>query len=217
MTQIDELTASVAALAARVAALERGAAPPKIILAPEEDGVRILTGRAASGESRLLLPSDEELRRLREIVAAAYPHLAFRPRNERYATADEAEDHRGFASAFAWLAEQARSDQLDTRKATGWYVDGANNQLRDRGLSAEISGRTFVAALVAHGDIPFTALDDYPVFGLTHFGAGRPYSQKWREVLALGKILAPVAKPGPRPAPPSPTQLLIVGEQGMRA
>jgi hypothetical protein len=220
MSKIDQLAATVAAQGAEIAALRAqlaAAQPPaparKIIPARvEEEGLRILVGRDA-GEPYVALPSAAELRRLRAIVDEAYPALMFVPRNQRYAASDAAEDWRGFVAAFHRLAQLGRSDKLAASKAVSWHVDDAATAMKT-GDGADINGRNFIAALVAHGDVAFTPLHDYPVFGLTFAGAGRRYSERWREVLATGRVLPTVAKPGPPAAPPSPVQISIGGWQG---
>jgi hypothetical protein len=213
MSKIDDLAATVAALEERIVALEsKGTTTArKVIPAPQvEEGARILTGLEA-GMPQLVLPTDDEYRAMRHIVDGLYPHLKFAAQNPRYEEQDAAEDFAGFKTAFAYLATLARTETLGQKYAVAWWKDGAEAWAREMRLPATIPGRAFVAALVAHADIAFTDLRDYPIFGLAVGDHGRRYLQQWRSVLATGRVLAPVPKPGPRPAVPSPTQLLIVG------
>jgi hypothetical protein len=218
MPTVAELSAEIAGLAeenrelrARVASLET--APPLrrvIPAAPIEEARAILTYPGVAAPRGL--PSDAELMELRRVVNLAYPRFAFTPSGPKWAAIEEREDVAGFRTAFAYLATLARVEKpLATKYATSWWITGCEAWARDVSLPTTIPGRAFIAALVAHGDIAFTALDDYPVFGLAAGDHGRRYAQRWREVLA-GRVPEAIPKPGPRPAPPSPSQLIMVGD-----
>jgi hypothetical protein len=206
--EVAELRAEVAELRSRLEA----ALPARRVIpaAPIEEARAILTYPGVAAPRGL--PSDAELMELRRIVNLAHPKLAFVATGPRFADIEEREDVAGFRTAFAYLATLARVEKpLATKYATSWWLTGAEGWARDVGLPTTIPGRAFIAALVAHGDIAFTALDDYPVFGLAVGDHGRRYAQRWRDVLA-GHLPEAVAKPGPPPAPPSPSQLLLVGD-----
>jgi hypothetical protein len=101
-----------------------------------------------------------------------------------------------------------RTDQLAHRYAPTWWLTGAEAWARDYALPSTILGRAFIAAIVAHGDIPFTDLADYPIFGLAVVGGpGRQYAERWRDVLANRHVSRPTQKPGPRAAAPSPVRV----------
>src|ERR1700722_14709636 len=107
MSKIDELSAPVAALTQRVAALEsKPVAPPrKSLPAPrvEDEGASIFYPRSA-----IALPTSAEFVELRRIVDDAFPTLRFVARNARFADADSAEDRSGFETAFRFLATVSR-------------------------------------------------------------------------------------------------------------
>jgi hypothetical protein len=213
--QIETLAATVAALEQRVAVLEsRPAVQAPRAPRPVEPELRIEflgTGQRWVVE----IPPDDELQRLRATVDAAYPELAFRPRGERWADADAAADFHAFKIAFEYLATLSRIDALQTRYATSWWVSGAEGWARDIGRSAMITRAPFIAALLAHGDIRYSRLDEphSVAFGLAEGAAGRRYDPaSWRRVLAGGGLLAPVPLPSNRtPAAPSPSRVFAAG------
>jgi hypothetical protein len=179
----------------RIAALEHELATLKAAKSPparpvEDDGPRILTGRAA-GAPRADLPTDKEFRALRDIVGKHYAFLNFVPRDARYANSDEAEDFAGFKVAFEYLAGLERTEKIAELYGTNWWRGEAEGWAHDMGLRTSIPNRAFLAAVVAHNDIGFTDLA-YPSFGIARSGSGKRYSQAWRQVLSSGNVLQPL-------------------------
>jgi hypothetical protein len=179
----------IAALESELAALKAAKAPPARPV--EEEGVRILAGRAA-GAPHLVLPSDKEFRALRDIVGKHYAFLNFVPRDQRYVDSDEAEDFAGFKVAFEYLAGLERTEKIAEQYGTNWWRDAAEGWARDMGLPSSIPNPAFLAAVVAHNDIVFTDLASYSSFGLGRTDSGKRYSQAWRQLLSSGKVLQPV-------------------------
>jgi hypothetical protein len=184
----------IAALEAELAALKAPAALPR---KPIEEGARVLMGPGALGLPNLTLPTDEEYRKLREVVERHYPNLAFAARSQRFADMDENEHVSGFRTAFVYLATLERLETLPRAdRYASWWIGCAEEWARSVGMRTGISLRSFTAAVAAHGDILFSGLDNNATFGVREgSGSGRRYGDAWREVLRTGKLLAP-AKSG---------------------
>ena len=222
MSKIDDLTEAVAILAGRVAALEARQPPapraaPMPAPAAGDEGVRIFAGQDlvdagyARGNS-FAMPSDIELQRLQAVVHTAYPMLRPDLSPPQWADRNAREDLEAFKTAFCRLAEINRVDQLDTKRSTISWIQEAEDWLRVRGRGGHITAQAFVAALVAHGDIKFTAPDAFPYelnFGLDLYH-GRPGRDAWRKVLSSGWSPMPtvISKTS---APASPSTVRLVG------
>ena len=180
----------IAALEAELAALKAPTALPK----PVEEGARVLMGPGALGLPNLTLPTDEEHRKLREVVERHYPNLAFVARSQRFTHMDEEEHVSGFRTAFAYLATLERLETLPRadRYAT-WWISSAEEWARSMGMRTGIPLRSFTAAVAAHGDILFSGLDNNATFGVRQGrDRGRRYGDAWRDVLRTGRLLPPV-------------------------
>jgi hypothetical protein len=203
-TELEQLKADHAALAERIRQLE-GKAPPKPAPVIEE-GARVFYPPPACGA--FVMPTDAELRALIAVVLRAYPTL--RPRERRGQDFEDAEREyfRGFKLAFRGLAAITRADAVSYREAATFWIDETENVLRLLGLSVDFND-AWLAALIAHADIPFT---DFTVdggeraFGLRLGGGERMATDKWRKVLA-GEVPKPVPSRRLQDLRPSPARI----------
>ena len=155
--------------------------------------MRIITGRAAE-HWRFQMPTDEQLRQLDEIVARAYPKLGL-PRD---AIGEEIEQRaHTFKNAFLAVGYLGRRDAPETKNAhaLSWWLGYIKDWLAESDVCGDVTQAAFVAACVAHGDVPFFPLDRYPYdisLGLMIGYAGRRATDAWRKVLESGQPPAPV-------------------------
>jgi hypothetical protein len=204
--RIAEIEAKIASAQAELQALKAGkAAPPPP--PPRDEGVRIVQ---LVEPSNFVRPTSKELRELHAIVCGKYPQFTSRaPSTSRWA-ADEAREYfEGFTWAFERLGFIGRSIAPDHKH----YVDFWSAECRDwlrlhRPAHVGNIGAGFLAAVVAHGDIPFIVgnLAQGIVWsvGITTFG-GTKATDALRRVLE-GSVLAP-SRPALRMAPPSPARV----------
>jgi hypothetical protein len=130
-------------------------------------------------------PSDDELRRLLEIVVTALPDL------RQVVTPAE------FGRAMFAVSTFGRTAAPDTAHYFAHWVEIANARLKDVGLG-EIGGGALMAGVLAHGDVVWRAHDRFAgqlcELGLAEYpGSGRPCSNRWRDLLSgRSTVLAPV-------------------------
>ncbi len=196
-TELASLRQRCDALEKQVADLAAGKPSPASESRPTD--ARRLVERRSVTITRLpdrnpsfVMPSDDELRRLYEIVIARYPRLAARSEQ-----AEEALD--GFRRAFLRIAHLGR-DKLNSKYMLTSWVDDAKAWMRDHEVYPSfLTGRDFVCAVLAHGDVDYVPLDRFPydcsAFGLRRDSTGRPASDGWRSVLNTGRLRAPVPHP----------------------
>jgi hypothetical protein len=165
-------------LEARIERLERAKPRPY-----EYDGVRILT---EVGNGGFVMPDPDELRRLNRKVLNRYPELRQqRGWNQHQEAADD--------ESFSWFAQGFRSLGLIDRRR-----DGVVDEARHPTYWMELAGfrhttTSFIAAAIAHGDIPFTPVDSlFSVsLGLMFGGGGLRATDAWRRV-RVGDVPSPV-------------------------
>jgi hypothetical protein len=133
------------------------------------------------------MPTSAEARKLLQIVTEMFPMLAPVGVTEREFF-DEA------MSALAFINTRRRLAAPDHRRSVQSWIDRAEQFARDNNLYTTVRVRSFMAAVVMAGDVPFADLQNMPfdlAIGLRDVerdsGAG-----EWRNVLA-GKVLDPVA------------------------
>jgi hypothetical protein len=186
--ELAEQRAATAKLEAEIASLRRARQPvPKP--APEE-GVKITSPRPSNGE--FSMPSAAELRQLHELVCDRFPSL--RPQfSRKWEAEDERQYFEGFTNSFLALGHIDRSEIVDARHYLTHWQEHAEEILRPMGKAGRIDG--FLAAAIAHGDVPYRLPDAHKgivaELGLLHYGSGRRCTNKWREVLSMGRVLAP--------------------------
>ncbi len=185
--EVMRLRARCDALEAQVESLQGGKPPstPRTNILKEPGGVTIT--RLPDRNASFAMPSADELRALNHIVLTHYPQLA--------ANEEGREAFDGFCRAFLRIGSLGR-DKLDDRYALTSWIDNATFWFREQQIYPNlITGKDFIAAVVAHGDIDYVPLDRFPydcsAFGLRRDSSGRPATDGWRSVLA-GRLRAPV-------------------------
>jgi hypothetical protein len=219
--EIEQLEAELAALKTEEAP---DAPPAKRPPMPASKGTTVF---CPPPESTLVMPSDGDLHRLMDIVLVAFPTLA--PKIELSFTqritvrnfpslADKIEPDVGgitadffreFKAAFIAIGSMRRMGEPDRRHYVSYHVEAAQSWLRSHNLFADIPTNAFIAAALAHGDIPWTnGTIDGQLWELgINIYTGPVASDAWRLVLETGK-LRPAAglPPHRRMAPPSPVR-----------
>ena len=194
MSKIEDRLAALEAENARLNA-ELAALKPKPIVLPrgaslvEERGVSI---RNPPPGFCFAMPTDDELARLRAIVIAAYAGLEYSVgRLDRFGPSP----FDSFKAAFEGIGRLGRTPEPVDGVSLDFYIGLINHELK---ISTELTGQAFLAAMLAHGDIPFRPLGQsqfghLPTFGLAHHvNTGRPATgEGWRAVLAAGAVPQP--------------------------
>jgi hypothetical protein len=161
----------------------------------------------------LILPSDDELHLLENIVLAAYPILAppielsFQQRltHRNHPSLDIKPDtvaihasfFREFKNAFIAIGSMKRMDGPDRRHYVSFHAEAAQSWLRSHGLFHDITTGALLAAALAHGDVFYTdgTIDgSLWELGLSVY-VGTVAKAAWRRVLAAGKVLPAAALP----------------------
>jgi hypothetical protein len=204
--RLAELEAQAATLNIEIAKL-RAERPPPPPTPPRDGGPRVVL---IEERTTFVRPTLNELRKLYEIVCSKYPQ--FRPRSSlaRFADQDAAECFAGFEWSFERLGNIGRLGAPDTRRYVDHWVAETKDWLRlHRPSHGGNIGAGFLAAVIAHNDIPFIVGDkDRGVvwaIGVALFG-GKPATDAWRAVLKGDNVLAP-SQPVQRFAPPSPARV----------
>jgi hypothetical protein len=110
-----------------------------------------------------------------------------------------------------------RADAIDKSRYFVSYVDDASDLLRLRRQS-DVSGSSFLAAVIAHGDIHWQRGD--AALGVTLEVAldknhGRSCSNRWRDIIAgKASLLEPVSPAGQRASSSYPTRPVRILEEG---
>jgi hypothetical protein len=194
--RLGELEAQAAAITAEIAKLKAATAtaPPPPPRPPRDEGPRIVL---LEERTTFVRPTLNELRKLYEIVCSKYPQFTSRePSGSRWA-ADEAREYfDGFVWSFERLGHIGRTATPDHKHYADFWSSECRDWLRlHRPAHVGNIGAGFLAAAIAHGDIPYTVgdLDRGIVWavGLTAHG-GTKASDAWKRVLD-GNLLAPVA------------------------
>jgi hypothetical protein len=186
LTEQREKTSKLESEIARL----RGERQTKPAVTKPEEGVKIISPAPSNGE--FVMPTSDELARLREIVFAKYPSL--RPQFSRKWEADDERQYvEGFTNSFLALGYIDRAEIVDTKHYLLHWQENAAEILRAMGKAGRIDG--FLVAAIGHGDIPYRLPDAnkgiVAELGLHHYGSGRRCKNAWRAVLATGRVLAP--------------------------
>ena len=148
------------------------------------------------------MPSEAELQSLYGLVIRTHPVL--RAPAKRHEPIEAPFDR--FRNAFLAIGLMGRAAQLDTGRALASWIDQAEDRLREAGADKDIDAAGFVAAVLAHGDVMYRAIDRYPfglAFGLMTHGGGTPARDAWRTVLTSGRVSAPSEHVAPANVSPS--------------
>jgi hypothetical protein len=188
LDRIAQLESDLAALKAQVAP----PAPAKIAPAmPKPEGTTVSFPVARSA---FIMPSSDELRRLRDIVFANFAKLnvadglVFRGDAEQ----NSAEYFRQFCASFRALGALHRTEKPDRKHYLSHWIDTCEDMLKPMGNSTTLSGLPFLAAALAHGDIAYAGLFTegcVAELGLNAFRIGKPPGDAWRRVLSTGRVL----------------------------
>lgn len=174
---------------ARKATEARPAAQP---VQPEGASVRTVIEPA-----KIAMPTTSELRKLLDVVLAAYPKLRTWSPGDRYANQDAAEFFRHFSSAFWFVAGKGRTDGVDEKHSVAWWAGEASDWCALQNNRLSISSGSLWAAVIAAGDIGFVQGDNFGnvwAFALAPFG-GRPATEAWRNTLR-GNLDSKLQLPG---------------------
>jgi hypothetical protein len=137
--------------------------------------------------TNFVMPDSDELARLIEIVREAEPDLRF--------------DDEEFKRSFWAVGQMWRAAEIDKSRYFVSYVDDASDLLRLRRQSS-VSGSSFLAAAIAHGDI-FWQRGDAALGVVTAVALnknhGRQCSNRWRDLLAdRASLLESISPAGQR-------------------
>jgi hypothetical protein len=199
--RLAALEAQAATLAAEIAALKAGrpVAPPP---PPKDEGVRVVE---VLDERRGDLPTLAELKKLFAVVRHRVPEQKSHDPDAAF---------RGFCGAVRYIANCGRIATPNSKYALGWWLDDMIFWLRARNaMTIDISGASFIAAVIASGDVLYVPHDSTMGF-VWEFGimppnhGGKPADAGgWRRVLD-GSILSPSA---PARRSPAPSQVRVYG------
>jgi hypothetical protein len=182
--RLQQLELQAAKLAAEIAVLKAGkpAPPPP----PPRDEVRIV---ALNTERTSGMPNLAELRRLFDIVRHRVPEQK---------SHDPDRPFRGFLAAYRYVANCGRIAAPNSKLGLGYWMDDLKQWLHQRdAMTLDVTGSSFIAAVLASGDISFVPHDSMRGF-VWEFGivppnhGGKPASDAWKRVLE-GSVLAPSA------------------------
>ena len=210
MDRITSLEQKISEMQVELAKLKADphAAPVPLPLKVSDEGPRVVL---IEEHTSFVRPTEKELRKLYGIVLAKYPQFTPRaPSTSRWA-ADEAREYfEGFTWAFERLGYIGRTIAPDHKHYVDFWSAECCDWLRlHRPAHVGNIGAGFLAAVVAHGDIPFIVgnLAQGIVWsvGITTFG-GTKATDSWRRVLE-GSVLAP-SRPSLKMAPPSPVRIV---------
>ena len=192
-TQLEQRNAALeqknAVLEQRLARLEpTPAAPPPHV----ERGVTITHASPMAPSANL--PTEQEAEALLDRVRVASPKL-----RDVLAVADERQQAQvlsQFRNSFAFVTAIYRRDKVNTDVDGLWWIQEAREFLRNAHLDNDVSWPALCAATIAAGDIPYTAMADYPYvyFALARGARGR-YDPIFREILAgTREFMQPIEK-----------------------
>jgi hypothetical protein len=193
MTSLAELKSEVARLNAKIAELEGKA--PKLAPKPVPEERPLISYAVLS--SNFVRPTENELRRLADIVLARFPRLGPR-KTLRGWLSDEYETafREGFAWSFQRLGFIGRTAEPDKKYyVEHWMHDAKDWLVRYRpNHYGDIAG-SFLCACVAHGDVAHIVGDQSRGIvwsvGLTAHGGKLPTGVGWKRVLDTGTLLPP--------------------------
>jgi hypothetical protein len=137
-----------------------------------------------------VMPDNVDLRRLYFLVTRLFPQLG--PARDR----NEAEELRLFGLAFQRIAHLGRNDKLDTQHAVSWWCDESTQWLKSQNVNLiRLLPPDFAIAMLAHGDINYAPMDNFPhgfAVGLNAGLWGRPATDAWHKLLETRAVRPPV-------------------------
>jgi hypothetical protein len=209
--RIAELERNVARLMARLN-LEAPTIGPQS-LPPQRAEEREVSIKQVADVSSYPMPDEQEAQRLYEIVLQRNPRLRKKPDPmDRFILDNDPTGFRQFYNALCFVGSLGRASEPCSKFAVNWWINHCNEWLVMRGLTkVEVVG-SFIAAVIAAGDVGIVYRDENAgipwEFCLEPYSGGLKATDGWRNVLN-GQFFQPVR---PRhPAPPSPPQIRVVG------
>jgi hypothetical protein len=197
--------------AQRIQRLEREIAELKALHPPRkqspiEQGVTVSYSRSSPIE----LPSPAEYERLLTIVGRAGVVPTFASENDRR------EFFAGFVGSFERIASLRRTEGLNLKRPAREWADEAYGWLNQRATPAETTNGSYVAAILAAGDIAYSfakpTLGIPAYVGLDFDPDGRVATAAgWRRVLENGKPRTPDPTPEPGGQTSRTSQVRITG------
>jgi hypothetical protein len=158
----------------------------------------------ALNDTGYMPPNTRELAALLKIVLAAHPLLPAGMAHEAFL--DE------FAHSFDAVGHLYRTDAPNSKRYFSAWIEDTNIWLERQGR-APVSGNAFLAACLAHGDVPWRQANDSVgqllEVGL-HATVGRRCKNCWREILRGERTLLPPTPPDRervRAVAPSPVKI----------
>jgi hypothetical protein len=132
----------------------------------------------------VVLPTADELRRLEEIVLSQYPKLR------------AGGDPASFKASFHRLSYVRRAEKIDTKHSLDWWVGEAEDWLKAQHYyPSRPATQSFVAAVIAMGDIGFSDPNKFPSMELAITGITEHHALpgRWRAILASNQVPLPIA------------------------
>ena len=221
MSELEQLKRQHEALGKRIAKLEGSKPAPKRV---DERGVTVTY---PVPPSTLVMPSDEQLHKLLDIVLAAYPRLApaielsfmqkltlrnATPETARTITPDKEAIRtaffENFKACFLAIGSMKVMEEPDRRHFIGFHCDNAHAWLKSFAIHTEITVEAFICAVLAHGSIAYT---DGTISGQVWECGLSPYvgssvTDGWKHVFSTGQLRAP-SGPALRLATRSPSRV----------
>lgn len=171
----------------------------EMTVGPALDGAVTITTAAPTAPDGFVFPSAAELRKLEALVYKLRPGLDLRADRD-FRTMNHA---RAFTNALRALSWMGRRDDVDHGKGITWWLDYANNLLREAGIDEAVPHHVFLAAVLAAGDVPYSR----NALGLARVHTGSPATNAWSEVLKSGALLS--ASPEQMPRDYHPRQVRV--------
>lgn len=204
----SEMSARIDDLHARVERLEQDKREVvdksvAVVTAPRQEDNRLRVVQLQTTTAGFVMPSMEELRKLFDIVISRYPHLRPQPYRDRFRHDADPDGFLSFCAFFFRIGHLKRTEQPNTKRAIGWWINEAEQFLSTAAGQKPEKGDAFVVAVIAHGDVGFIPYDG-TVGQLWEFcldpHSGRSATDEWRKVLA-GELPTPMRSRYGAPAP----------------
>lgn len=142
------------------------------------------------------MPGEDDLKTLYEIVLNRCPYLCPSKQTRPFIDDNDRDGFKDFCNSFLRLGNLGRADKPNQKLALSWWLQECGDWLSPRSLPKISKADAFLAAVIAHGDIPYVApANDGSTweFALEPYSRGRRATDGWRKVLG-GEILTPLRR-----------------------
>jgi hypothetical protein len=189
VVRVAKIEAENAALRAEVAALKnmQGRRTAIPVHRPVE---RELTVTTPAPVSTFKMPTLDQLAKLLDIVGRHFPSLLSvdGPAFEGTSTERHKQYCEQFEGAFLAIGNMKRKDRPDTTVYLSYHIEVAESVLKSFGRpSMTIRGNAFLAACLAHFDVPVSSIGRQHEGIVTEIGlhqyVGRPAGDAWRRII----------------------------------